>query len=65
MRPRGSITRFGLVFIILFVPCCALWFFFRWIFQEDSLFIVPIVLGLITSYLCAYTLTGGKGPRHD
>lgn len=62
MRPRGNGARFGLVFAVLTVPCCALWFFYRWIFQEDSFIAVPVVLGLITAYLCAYALTGGRDP---
>ena len=40
----------------------ALWFFYRSVFQDDTILVVPIVLGLITSYLCAYALTGGKDP---
>ena len=61
MRPKRN-SRFGLVFVLLLVPCCALWFFYRSVFQDDTILVVPIVLGLITSYLCAYALTGGKDP---
>ena len=61
MRPKRN-SRFGLVFVLLLVPCCALWFFSRSVFQDDTILVVPIVLGLITSYLCAYALTGGKDP---
>ena len=53
MRHKKQTQRFGLVFVLLLIPCCALWFFYRWIFGEDTIIAVPIVLGVVTSYICA------------
>ena len=62
MRHKKQTQRFGLVFVLLLIPCCALWFFYRWIFGEDTIIAVPIVLGVVTSYICAYACTGGRTP---
>ena len=62
MRHKKQTQRFGLVFVLLLIPCCALWFFYRGIFGEDTIIAVPIVLGVVTSYICAYALTGGRTP---
>ncbi len=62
MRHKKQTQRFGLVFVLLLIPCCALWFFYRWIFGEDTIIAVPIVLGVVTSYMCAYAFTGGRTP---
>ena len=62
MRHKKQTQRFGLVFVLLLIPCCALWFFYRWIFGEDTIIAVPIVLGVVTSYICAYAFTGGRTP---
>ena len=62
MRHKKQTQRFGLVFVLLLIPCCALWFFYRWIFREDTIIAVPIVLGVVTSSICAYAFTGGRTP---
>ena len=42
----------------------AVWFFYRSVYEDDTSFLVPIVISLVTSYVCAHALTGGKSPRN-
>ena len=57
-RPMSPTTRFTLVVSL------AVWFFYRSVYENDTTFMVPIVISLVTSYVCAHALTGGKSPRN-
>ena len=61
MRPKRN-SRFGLVFVLLLVPCCALVVLLPLGFSGRYDSCGADSAGLITSYLCAYALTGGKDP---
>ena len=42
----------------------AVWFFYRAVYEDDTSFLVPIVISLATSYVAAHALTGGRSPRN-
>gem|GEM_PF-4934873 len=48
--------------MLLLIPCCALWFFYQWIFGEDTIIAVPIMLGVATSNMCSMPLPAA-GPH--
>ena len=56
--------RFALTFVLLLLPLTGVWFFYRWIFEDEANVLVPLVLGPLTSFLCAYALTGGSKPHN-
>ncbi|MDO5749779.1 MAG: hypothetical protein Q4P78_01075 [Rothia sp. (in: high G+C Gram-positive bacteria)] len=56
--------RFTLTFIVLLLPLTGVWFFYRWTFGDEASVVVPLVLGALTSFLCAYALTGGSKPHN-
>ncbi len=63
-RPMSPTVRFALVYVLALVVSLAMWFFYRSVYEDDTSFLVPIVISLVTSYVCAYALTGGKSPRN-
>lgn len=63
-RPMSPTMRFALVYVLALVVSLAVWFFYRSVYEDDTSFLVPIVISLVTSYVCAYALTGGKSPRN-
>ncbi|MEZ7666603.1 MULTISPECIES: hypothetical protein [Rothia] len=63
-RPMSPTTRFTLVYVLALVVSLAVWFFYRSVYENDTTFMVPIVISLVTSYVCAHALTGGKSPRN-
>ena len=62
--PMSPTTRFTLVYVLALVVSLAVWFFYRSVYENDTTFMVPIVISLVTSYVCAHALTGGKSPRN-
>ena len=63
-RPMSPTMRFALVYVLALVVSLAVWFFYRSVYEDDTSFLVPIVISLVTSYVCAHALTGGKSPRN-
>ena len=62
--PMSPTMRFALVYVLALVVSLAVWFFYRSVYEDDTSFLVPIVISLVTSYVCAHALTGGKSPRN-
>ena len=63
-RPMSPTMHFSLVYVLALVVSLAVWFFYRSVYEDDTSFLVPIVISLVTSYVCAHALTGGKSPRN-
>ena len=63
-RSMSPTMRFALVYVLALVVSLAVWFFYRSVYEDDTSFLVPIVISLATSYVCAHALTGGKSPRN-
>lgn len=63
-RPMSPTMRFALVYVLALVVSLAVWFFYRSVYEDDTSFLVPVVISLVTSYVCAHALTGGKSPRN-
>ena len=64
MSPMSPTMRFALVYVLALMVSLAVWFFYRSVYEDDTSFLVPIVISLVTSYVCAHALTGGKSPRN-
>ena len=64
MSPMSPTMRFALVYVLALVVSLAVWFFYRSVYEDDTSFLVPIVISLVTSYVYAHALTGGKSPRN-
>lgn len=60
----SSMTWFGLVYALTFVLSLAVWFFYRSVYENTTPFLVPIVISLVTSYICTHALTGGRSPHN-
>ena len=56
-RPMSPTMRFALVYVLALVVSLAVWFFYRSVYEDDT-------SSLVTSYVCAHALTGGKSPRN-
>ena len=63
-RQAAPLRGFALVYVLALVVALAVWFFYRSVYEDDTSFLVPIVISLVTSYVCAHALTGGKSPRN-
>ena len=63
-RPMSPTMRFALVYVLALVVSLVVWFFYRSVYEDDTSFLVAIVISLATSYVCAHALTGGKSPRN-
>lgn len=62
--PFTPTVRFAIVYVLALVISLAVWFFYRAVYEDDTLFLVPIVISLVTSYVAAHALTGGRSPRN-
>ena len=56
--------KFAIVYVLALVISLAVWFFYRAVYEDDTSFLVPIVISLATSYVAAHALTGGRSPRN-
>ena len=63
-RPMSPTIRFALVYVLALVVSLAVWFFYRSVYENNTPFLVPIVISLATSYVAAHALTGGRSPRN-
>ncbi len=61
-RGSGSTIppRFLALFVIVFIPMTALWFFYRWIFNDSASIFAMLVISLGTSWIIAYLIGYGK-----
>ena len=65
-RPWGGFSRgFIALFVFLLIPSTALWFFYRWLFASDTMFLVPIFLAVMTAWVWAYLIGYGSGVHLD
>ncbi|MEZ7676154.1 hypothetical protein HMPREF2674_04140 [Rothia sp. HMSC062F03] len=62
--PFTPTARFAIVYVLALVISLAVWFFYRAVYEDDTSFLVPIVISLATSYVAAHALTGGRSPRN-
>lgn len=62
--PFTPTARFAIVYVLALVISLAVWFFYRAVYEDDTSFLVPIVISLATSYVAAHSLTGGRSPRN-
>jgi len=62
--PFTPTARFAIVYVLALVISLAVWFFYRAVYEDDTSFLVPIVISLVTSYVAAHALTGGRSPRN-
>ena len=62
--PFTPTVRFAIVYVLALVISLAVWFFYRAVYEDDTSFLVPIVISLATSYVAAHALTGGRSPRN-
>lgn len=62
--PFTPTARFAIVYVLALVISLAVWFFYRAVYEDDTSFLVPIVISLVTSYVTAHALTGGRSPRN-
>ena len=62
--PLTPTVRFAIVYVLALVISLAVWFFYRAVYEDDTSFLVPIVISLATSYVAAHALTGGRSPRN-
>lgn len=62
--PFTPTVRFAIVYVLALVISLAVWFFYRTVYEDDTSFLVPIVISLVTSYVAAHALTGGRSPRN-
>lgn len=64
--PSGGFSRgFIALFVFLLIPSTALWFFYRWLFASDTIFLVPIFLAVMTAWVWAYLIGYGSGVHLD
>lgn len=60
---QGGISRgFLLLFLLLLVPAIAIWYFYRWLFADDTHLLVPLFIAGVTAWLWAYLI--GYGSDH-
>ena len=62
--PFTPTARFAIVYVLALVISLAARFFYRAVYEDDTSFLVPIVISLATSYVAAHALTGGRSPRN-
>ena len=62
--PFTPTVRFAIGYVLALVISLAVWFFYRAVYEDDTSFLVPIVISLVTSYVAAHALTGGRSPRN-
>ena len=62
--PFTPTVRVAIVYVLALVISLAVWFFYRAVYEDDTSFLVPIVISLATSYVAAHALTGGRSPRN-
>ena len=62
--PFTPTARFAIVYVLALVISLAVWFFYRAVYEDDTSFLVPIVISLATAYVAAHALTGGRSPRN-
>ena len=62
--PFTPTVRVASVYVLALVISLAVWFFYRAVYEDDTSFLVPIVISLATSYVAAHALTGGRSPRN-
>ena len=62
--PFTPTARFAIVYVLALVISLAVWFFYRAVYEDDTSFLVPIVISLATSHVAAHALTGGRSPRN-
>ena len=62
--PFTPTVRFAIVYVLALVISLAVWLFYRAVYEDDTSFLVPIVISLATSYVAAHALTGGRSPRN-
>ena len=62
--PFTPTARFAIVYVLALVISLAVWFFYRAVYEDDTSFLVPIVISLATPYVAAHALTGGRSPRN-
>lgn len=59
----GYSRSFLLTFILMLIPSLAIWFFYRWLFENDISWWAAGIISVVTAWFWAY-LVGYGGDQH-